>query len=44
MKNVSGSVFQKCDKSIALENVDKHTIQLIWFLSNDNRLAEDFHF
>lgn len=40
MKNVSGSVFQKCDKSIALENVDKHTIQLIWFLSNDNRLAE----
>lgn len=40
MKNVSGSISQKCDKSIVLEDVDKYAIQLIWFLSNDNRLAE----
>jgi hypothetical protein len=40
MENVSGSIFKECAKSILLENVDKHTIQLVWFLNNDSRLVE----
>ena len=40
MKNVNGSIIKEYAEDIALENVDKHTIQLILFLNNDNRLAK----
>lgn len=40
MKNGNSSYIKEDGKSIVLENVDKHNIQLIWFLNNDNRLVE----
>jgi len=40
MKSANSSVFKESNKDIVLENMGKHTIQLIWFLNNDERLAK----
>ncbi len=41
MKNISNdSIFKECANSISLEDIDKHSIQLIWFLNNDCSLLK----